>query len=236
MVPSKGYTVKRVQELHKGKVQNSYTTTLKEYEPGLWWFDTVEVDSVVNPQKMRIAVNALTIRPRIDPKVFSLDGLGVSDRTRVIYDTVDPELQRTIGPKVGDVAPDFDVETFDGTVFRLKEKRGKVVWIYFWGTWCAPCVRALPGHKKLHDQLKKEFGDRFEMLSISFKEPPKRPKKVVERLGLSWPQAAIANDGKIISKYMVTGAPTSYVIGPRGRILPTDMGVEKAVRRALASE
>lgn len=236
VVPSKGYTVKRVQVLHKGKTQEDYTTTLKEYEPGLWWFDTVEVESVAIPQKRRIEVNALTIRPRIDPKIFSIDGLGVSDQTRVIYDTIDPELQRTIGPKVGDVAPDFDVETFDGTVFRLKEKHGKVVWIYFWGTWCAPCVRALPSHKQLHDQLKKEFGDRFEMLSISFKEPPERPAEVAKLLGLSWPQAAIANDEKIISKYKVTGAPTSYVIGPKGRILSTDVGIEKAVRRALASK
>ena len=107
------------------------------------------------------------------------------------------------------------------------------MWIYFWATWCAPCVRSLPKHKKLHDKLKKEFGNRFEMISISFREPPERPAKLVKKLGLNWAQAATGNDSKIISEYGVTGAPTTFVIGPRGRILSTDVGVEEAVKRAL---
>ncbi|HEX4098094.1 MAG TPA: TlpA disulfide reductase family protein [Caulobacteraceae bacterium] len=46
--------------------------------------------------------------------------------------------------KVGQPAPDFQVETFDGHHMRLSDFRGQVVILNFWATWCAPCRKELP--------------------------------------------------------------------------------------------
>jgi peroxiredoxin len=43
------------------------------------------------------------------------------------------EAARTVSkrPKVGQVAPDFEVKTVDGKTFRLSEQRGKAVLLHF---------------------------------------------------------------------------------------------------------
>jgi len=43
---------------------------------------------------------------------------------------------------VGEVAPDFEITTQNGNVFRLSDFRGrKPVYVVFWNTWCSYCVK-----------------------------------------------------------------------------------------------
>jgi peroxiredoxin len=51
---------------------------------------------------------------------------------------------RAAAPQVGAVAPDFQVDTFDGKHYRLSDFKGQVVILNFWATWCGPCKRELP--------------------------------------------------------------------------------------------
>src|SRR5215203_5789828 len=40
--------------------------------------------------------------------------------------------------------PDFELLTLKGDRLNAKDLRGKVVLVDFWGTWCPPCVAAVP--------------------------------------------------------------------------------------------
>ncbi len=55
---------------------------------------------------------------------------------------------------VGKKAPPLKLADINGKSVRTPDTRGKVVVVDFWGTWCAPCVKALPEMVRLQDEYK----------------------------------------------------------------------------------
>lgn len=137
-------------------------------------------------------------------------------------------------PKVGDAAPALVAKTFDGQTFTLAQQRGKVVLLYFWGTWCSPCVGSTPRLKVLHDELAREHGERFTMLSLSFNEASFLPRRHAERHQLGWPQTALGDDSQTQVAYGVWGAPTYFLIGPDGTVASTARDWDQ-IKRDVAS-
>ena len=122
--------------------------------------------------------------------------------------------------KAGEMAPAFEVKTLDGKSWRLTDQRGKAVLLYFWATWCAPCVESMPELKKLHEELSRKY-HQFAMISISMDsaEDDYRWRDLVEAHRLAWPQTRIGIGSNLRSNYSVEGAPTYVVIGPDGIIV-----------------
>jgi len=89
IVPSKGYCIKKMELVQKGIVRDEYTTTLKEYLPGIWWFDSVKAKTLGGPEgfnpdeTLEISVKSLTLNEPIDPKTFTLAGTNIPPGTRV---------------------------------------------------------------------------------------------------------------------------------------------------------
>jgi len=64
-------------------------------------------------------------------------------------------------------APPLAVEQRDGSVLRLADLRGQVVFVNFWATWCAPCRQEIPDLEKLAEALD---GLPFQILAVSADE------------------------------------------------------------------
>ncbi|MCH7536006.1 MAG: TlpA family protein disulfide reductase, partial [Bacteroidetes bacterium] len=64
---------------------------------------------------------------------------------------------------VGSRAPEFELSDQNGNLVSLKDFRGRYIYIDFWATWCAPCLREM----KMMKSLQNEYGDRIEIISIS---------------------------------------------------------------------
>lgn len=47
----------------------------------------------------------------------------------------------------------------------LEDLRGRITLVCFWGTWCAPCVKELPGLVELDRQLRRS--EKFQFLAVS---------------------------------------------------------------------
>lgn len=120
----------------------------------------------------------------------------------------------------GQEAPDFEYELLDGTQGKLSDHRGKLVFLNFWATWCLPCKKEMPDIEELQTQMK---GRPFSILAVSTGEGK-------EKVGLyhkSFPYGfpfALDPDSNISRKYDVSMLPTTYLIGPEGKILAKAIG------------
>lgn len=103
--------------------------------------------------------------------------------------------------------------------FSLKKKRGVYVLLDFWGTWCKPCMEALPELVSLHDKYKnKEV--QFVSLALDGSSDLDKLKKVIKENNLNWNQLFINKDkpSAIVKDYKVSEYPTTILIDPKGVI------------------
>src|SRR5699024_8849219 len=49
------------------------------------------------------------------------------------------EITDEEGIELGNIAPDFELETLEGDTVKLSDYRGEKVIVNFWATWCPPC-------------------------------------------------------------------------------------------------
>jgi len=123
-------------------------------------------------------------------------------------------------PLLAKPAPDFSLTLFDGTVLRLEELRGKVVFLNFWASWCPPCraeARMLEAAWRGH----KDRGVVFLGINIQDKEDAAR--KFLEEFGVTYPNG-MDPGSKIAIDYGVWGLPETFIIDREGRITYKHVG------------
>jgi peroxiredoxin len=115
---------------------------------------------------------------------------------------------------VGKPAPDFDTVDLEGKVWSLSKLKGKVVFVNFWATWCAPCREEMPAMQKLYEMMPK---DKFEMLALFNNDKKPVAKNFVAKLGLTMP---ILSDEYNFAgtKYGLTGLPETFIVDKKGVI------------------
>lgn len=74
--------------------------------------------------------------------------------------------------KVGDKAPDFEMELTDGTKVKLSDLKGQVVMLQFTASWCGVCRKEMPHIEKQIWQAYKDKG--LKLYGIDRDEPVKK--------------------------------------------------------------
>ncbi len=113
-----------------------------------------------------------------------------------------------IAAVVGLEAPDFQLKDTNGNVWKLSNLKGRVVFVNFWASWCAPCREEMPYMESLH---KKMQGRPFQMLAILYKDDPATAMSYMKRNGLDFP-VLLDPDGKTAKEYGITGVPETYLV------------------------
>lgn len=152
-------------------------------------------------------------------------------------------MQPKVSPWIGKEAPEFiDVEAQPGTPKTLRELRGKIVVLDFWGIDCGPCLGELPGGERLW----KSYRDRgVQVLGVHHSDTPTSEiDKMVRQKNLTYPTVIDSPNtgisfGKTFTAWNVNAIPSMMVIGRDGKIVSYGVRVDEAFRivgEMLASE
>lgn len=124
----------------------------------------------------------------------------------------------------GEAAPKFTAKALrgDGNL-SLDAYRGKVVYLDFWASWCAPCLSALPAL----DQLRQEFGSRgFEVLAVNVDRNPADALALLARRPVGY-RSISDPEGSLPRRFGVETMPTSFLIDRDGMVRYVHRGFRK---------
>ena len=123
-----------------------------------------------------------------------------------------------------------DIKDLDGNTFKLEDKKGKVVLVDLWATWCGPCRDAMPDLIALQDKYKDK---NFEIIGLDTdeEETPEQIKAFAQAKKLNY-QLGYA-DAKMMSEFIkvtrLQGIPQSILINRDGRMVGIFPGGGKRV-------
>ena len=138
-------------------------------------------------------------------------------------------------PEVGQQAPDFDVEFFDGygwdgrTTANLADMRGQVVVLNFWASWCVECRDETP---MLEAAWQRYAGQGVVVLGVAYADVEPNSLAYMKEFGVSFPHAPdLGTD--ISQTYEITGVPETFIIDKDGIIRHVQIG---AVNTAMLDQ
>jgi thiol-disulfide isomerase/thioredoxin len=130
-----------------------------------------------------------------------------------------------------DRIPDFELVTLDGQTLSSKDLKGKVVLFDFWGTWCPPCVAALPA---LRDLGRKSETEPFVLIGIASDADVRTLRAFYSKGKPEWPE--VWDEGMRFSgRCGVHGYPTYILINGEGEIVFREQGWSDEINMSLHS-
>lgn len=90
--------------------------------------------------------------------------------------------------RVGDIAPELEMELTDGQKVKLSDLRGKVVMLQFTASWCGVCRKEMPFIESDIWQ-KHKANPNFALYGVDRDEPVETVKAFAEKTGVTYPLA-----------------------------------------------
>lgn len=116
---------------------------------------------------------------------------------------------------VGQPAPAFTLPSLlQDQAISLTQFNGKVVYIDFWASWCAPCRTSFPLLNKLQQKLKDQG---FEVVAINLDENQANAERFLKDFPVGFTLLRDSK-GEWADKYVVESMPTSFIIDRQGVI------------------
>ena len=129
-------------------------------------------------------------------------------------------------------APDFSLVTLGHELVTLGDLRGKIVVLDFWGTWCPPCVQAVP---ELRDLQKKHAKEPFVLIGVSSDSSEQTVRDFTGRNQMEWTQFW-DKDRRIQQLFEIRGWPTYIVIDDEGIVRHRTSGTTARESARLSDE
>lgn len=121
--------------------------------------------------------------------------------------------------KVGDMAPDFELQTIAGKTVKLSDLRGKIVMLQFTASWCGVCRKEMPFIESEIWQ-KHKSNPNFALVGIDRDEPLEKVQEFAKQTGVTYP-IALDPGGDVFALYAErkAGITRNVIIDKDGKII-----------------
>lgn len=164
--------------------------------------------------------------------ILALFGIFVALLMIFLEDRDAPTAQPTFQPVpqralINFRAPDFELPLLDGlALVSPSDYAGRPLFLNFWATWCAPCVRELPALEEfVLAHADQEQGPA--LLTINLGETAEEISGFLQEIGLRNLPVAMDINQVVKRDYGVQNLPTTYVIDGSGMVRHMKLGEMK---------
>jgi TonB family protein len=112
-------------------------------------------------------------------------------------------------------APDFSARTLEGEKISLGSFVGRILLLDFWGTWCPPCVAAVP---ELRDLRRRYPEERLAVLGVNVGDADEAWRSFVSSHEMTWLHCR-DEDRRIARVFDVRAFPTYILVDEEGAIV-----------------
>lgn len=149
---------------------------------------------------------------------------------------VSEQIKRMEALLPGQVAPDYSLQSPDGSSFTLHSIQAKLKLYDFWASWCGPCRALLPSLRQLYSDYHRQG---IEVIGISLDENKGSWEKAIEEEKMDWPQGSdlqgFTPNSELVQLYNIyNGIPHFVLVDAQQRIVAT--GNDFQAIRAIITE
>lgn len=133
-------------------------------------------------------------------------------------------------------APSFSLPGLDSEV-SLEAKRGRMIYLDFWASWCTPCRKSFPWMTEIQSRYA-EHG--LEVIAVNLDETRDAADAFLNAMETNF-TVAFDPSGRTADRFNVIAMPSSYLIDENGNILQHHLGfkhkdkgkIEQSIKAAL---
>jgi len=122
-------------------------------------------------------------------------------------------------PPLASAVAQADMKNLDGSTFKVTDRKGKVLLLNMWATWCGPCRGEMPSLVKMQDEHRDKG---FEIIGLNTDDGD--TKEMIDEFAvemklnytLVWADTAMQNGLLKISNF--NGIPQSFIIDRDGNL------------------
>jgi thiol-disulfide isomerase/thioredoxin len=142
--------------------------------------------------------------------------------------------------EIGRAAPSLSGLANDGHMLSLSQFKGRVVYVDFWASWCAPCRAAIPALETLY----RRYGAQgLVVVGVNVDTERKSAQRMLDQLKPTF-QIVFDPDGKWPEAFGLRDMPSSYLIDAKGVVRYVNTGyrerdaerIEAAMKAALGEK
>ncbi len=113
--------------------------------------------------------------------------------------------------------------SLQANAFNIEDYKGKVVYLDFWASWCAPCKLSFPWMEQMQTKYKDKD---LVIIAVNLDSDKKDTIDFLKPFKINF-LLEYDPEGKLAEKFKVEAMPTSVVFDRSGKMVSTHLGFDK---------